>query len=102
MAEMILCVSGADFEVEALRRRILEVVPLLSHLIADSGEGEGEGVAEGAGWVEGEVLEDPILEASRVISRVEDPCIIRWTRLTSRFNSGVSKERSQYSYLLHS
>lgn len=96
---MILCVSEADFEVEALRHRILEVVPLLSHLTADSGEGED--VAEEVGWVEGEVLEDRILEALRVISRVEGPCTTRWTRLTSGFNSGVSKEKSQHSYMLH-
>ena len=89
---MILRVGGADFEAEALRHRILEAVPLLSHLTADSEEGEDVVEAEGAGRVEGEDLEEQILEeASRVISAVEGPCIIRWTRPTSRFNSGVSQ-----------
>lgn len=91
MEEMILGPGGADFEVEALRHRISEVVPLLSHLTADSGEGED--VAEGAGWVEGEVLEERVLEASRAIPAVEGPCIIRWTRSTSRLNSGVSQKK---------
>jgi hypothetical protein len=85
---MILRVGEADFEVEALHHRILGAVPLLSRLIVDSGEGEV--VVEGAGLVEGEDLEERILEASRVTSAVGGPGIIRWARLTSRSNSGVS------------
>jgi len=72
---MALRLGGADFEVEALRHRILEVPPLLFHLTADSGEGED--VAEGVGWVEGAGLEGRVLEASRVTPAVEGPCTTR-------------------------
>jgi len=84
----ILRVGGAEFEVAALRDQTQEVDPLLSHWTAGSREG-GAG-AEGVGWVEGEGLEERIWEAPRVTSAVEGPRIIRWTRLTLRFSSGVS------------
>jgi len=72
---MIFRVGGADFEVEALRHRILEVPPLLFHLTADLGEGED--VAGGVGLVEGAGLEGRFLVASRVTPAVEGPCTTR-------------------------
>ena len=91
-----LCVAG--FEAVVLRDRTLEEAPLLSYLgltvglRGGGGEDEDEDEDEGVGLVEGEDLVAWIWEASRATSAVEIQCIIRWTTLTLRSNSGVSQQ----------